>query len=260
MFYCDTHVHSFRSFVGAPDVTLQNLSQMASELNIHALAVTDHLMKPEDVEGLRLTGRDIRAYNAKIKNGQIPILFGVEVCEVARNGSTLLDKALIEELQFDIIIGGVHETHMDTGASLEEIAVMQHKHHMMFMENPNIDILVHPWWLDRQEFERLHFQWPHDLSFIPEDLTVELARASKRTNTYIEISTMSGICNQDVSEEFRKGYEEYYRLLKDEGALFAIGTDTHQLADMRTFEAARQLIQKLDIPEDRFYRPEFKQI
>ena len=260
MFYCDPHVHSFRSFVGAPDVTLLNLSRMAVKLRIDALAVTDHLMKPEDVEGLRLTEKDIREYNSKRENGQIPILFGVEVCETAKDGSTLLDKALIEELQFDVIIGGVHETHMDEGATLQEIAVMQHKHHMMFMENPDIDILVHPWWLDKQEFQRLNFEWPQDLSFIPKDLTVELARASKRTNTYIEISTMSGLCNQDVSGEFRKNYEEYYRLLKEEGALFAIGTDTHSLADMRTFEAARDLIKKLEIPEERFYRPKFKRI
>ena len=255
MFYCDTHVHSFRSFVGAPDVTLSNLSRIAEELKINALAVTDHLMKPEDVADLRLTGRDIREYNSRAENSRVPILFGVEVCETAKDGSTLLDKALIDELQFDVIIGGVHGTHMPEGATLEEIAVTQHKHHMIFMENPYIDILVHPWWLDKQEFERLNFDWPQDLSFVPRELTVELARASKRTNTYIEISTISGLCNGDVSEAFRNSYEEYYRLLKDEGALFTIGTDTHKLADMRTFESARELIKKLQISEERFYRP-----
>ena len=112
----------------------------------------------------------------------------------------------------------------------------------------------------QQEFQRLNFEWPQDLSFVPTDLTVELARASRRTNTYIEISTMSGLCNQDVSGKFQKSYEAYYRLLRDEGALFAIGTDTHKLEDMRTFETARDLIKKLEIPEERLYRPKFKRI
>lgn len=253
MLVCDTHIHSYRSFVGNPNMTFSNIASQSTELGINVVAVTDHLMKPEDVDDLRTTRRDI--LNFRVKGHKSCILFGVEVCEIAADGSTLLDKVLTEEMCFEVVIGGVHETHMPHSASLGNVAIMQHRHHLIMMENPLIDILAHPWWLDKSEFESLCIEWPTDMSFIPETLTVELAKASRSTNTYIEISTMSGLCNKDTSPKFKKDLLEYYRLLNREGALFAIGTDTHELSEMSTFSTASDLIKAIGINEDRMWQP-----
>lgn len=253
MLVCDTHIHSCRSFVGDRNMTFSNIADKAAELGINVAAVTDHLMKPEDVEDLKITRDDILKF--RVKGYKPCILFGVEVCEVGADGSTLLDKKLAKEMCFEVVIGGVHETHMPCGASLGDMAVMQHRHHLIMMENPLIDILVHPWWLDKNEFERLCIEWPTDMSFIPEALTVELAKASRRTNTYIEISTMSGLCNKDSSPKFKQDLLAYYRVLNREGALFAIGTDTHELSEMSTFSTASDLIKAIGISEDRMWQP-----
>ena len=253
MLVCDTHIHSYRSFVGDGNMTLLNIAERSAELGIDVAAVTDHLMKNEDVEDLVITRNEILDFRSQ--GHKTSILFGVEVCETAADGSILLDKKLCEDMCFEVVIGGVHETHMPHGASLGDMAVMQHRHHIMMMENPLVEILVHPWWLDKSEFERLSIEWPEDMSFIPEELTVELANASRRTNTYIEISTMSGLCNKDTSPKFKQDLLEYYRLLNREGALFAVGTDTHELSEMTTFSSASDLIKAINISESRMWQP-----
>ncbi|MCC8162319.1 MAG: PHP domain-containing protein [Lachnospiraceae bacterium] len=252
---CDTHVHSFRSFVGADDMTLKNMESRAKRIGVDTIAITDHLMSERDVDELLTTRDDILSFRSG-KPG-VNVLFGVEVCEVNHEGMTLLDEELIRHLNLELVIGGVHETHVQQGASLEEVAVMQHRHHMMMMENPLISILVHPWWLDREEFTRLSLTWPENMSFIPEELTVELAHASRRTHTFIEISTMSGLCNRDASAQFRNDLQRYYQLLMNEGAYFAVGTDSHQISEMESIASALEMVKKLQIPEDRFWQPSF---
>jgi len=253
MIYYDTHVHSYRSFVGSPNMSLKNIVEEASKLGIDAVAITDHLMKPEDIADLRITGQEIRDFRQK--NNISNLLFGIEVCEIDPLGNTLLTRQLIDDLGAEVIIGGVHETHMPAGSSLADIVSRQCKHHIMMMENPLIEILVHPWWLDKAEFERLGFTWPADMSFIPKERVIELAKASGKTGTYIEISTMSGLCNSSVSESFRAGFKDYYRTLNENGALFAIGSDTHELSEMSTYGLAKQLVSDIGIDENRFYKP-----
>ena len=250
---CDTHVHSFRTFVGDKNMRLPNIAKRAEELGIDTVVITDHLMKGRDVEELRLMGNDVLAFRTSMPKTNV--LFGVEVCEVNSQGLTLLDESLISNIALNLVIGGVHETHVAPGASLEEVARVQHAHHMMMMRNPLITILVHPWWFDKEEFDRLGLPWPEDLSFVPEELTRELGRASAETKTYIEISTMSGLCNRDTGDKFKASLREYYRILRDEGAYFAIGTDAHELSELNTIEEAVKLVRELEIPEDRFWQP-----
>jgi histidinol phosphatase-like PHP family hydrolase len=234
-------------------MTVNNIAGKASSLGIDIVAVTDHLMKPNDIENLKITRNDIN--NFKSSGHAKNVLFGVEVCEVSGDGSTLLNQKLVEEMQFDVIIGGIHETHVPAGSSLKDVALMQHRHHLFMMENPLIEILVHPWWLDKNEFKKLNIAWPVDMSFIPEVLTIELAHASLRTHTYIEISTMSGLCNRDTSPKFKRDLVEYYRLLHHEGALFAIGSDAHELSDISTFQIGVDLIKQIGIGADRMWQP-----
>ena len=256
MRWCDTHLHSFRSFVGDPNMTFENIAHRAAQLHIDVAAITDHLMAPQDVALLKQTRDELMRFR---QNGSgAALLFGVEVCEVAADGSTLLDAKLAQEMGFELIIGGVHETHMEHGAPLADVAVMQHRHHMMMMENPLIEILVHPWWLDREEFKRLRIVWPTGLSFVPEQLTVELAHASRRTNTYIEISAMSGFCNKDTSEKFRRELLAYYQLLHREGALFAIGSDAHELSEMDSFRETARIVETLGIDQRRMWQPKIR--
>lgn len=254
MLWCDTHVHSYRSFVGAENMSFAGIADMAKRQGIDVVAVTDHLMSEQDIENLKTTAVLLKESNQTNDVG-VEMLFGVEVCETDSYGNTLLTPSLIDELQFELIIGGVHETHLDKGASLIDIAQKQHKHHMMMLENPHIEILVHPWWFDRNEFLSKGFEWPQDMSFIPKELTVCLAHASAATETYIEISSMSGLCNKDSSLTYRNDLYDYYRLLNDEGALFAIGTDAHELSEMKTYDLAKELVYRIGIDESRLYRP-----
>jgi len=254
MIYCDTHVHSWRSFVGAPNMKLMNIANMAETQGINVVAITDHLMKSDDIKGLKLTKHDIEVFNSSLESN-VRILFGVEVCEVDNTGQTLLTKELVDDLEFDLIIGGVHNTHIKMGSSLQEMVVRQHQHHIMMINNPYIEVLVHPWWLDKDEFSRFGIDWPFDMSFIPKELTIELARASNQTGTYIEISTMSGLCNKDTSDRFHLDLLDYYKLLNDEGALFTIGTDAHEVSEIGTYSLAKQLIKQVGIDESRFYLP-----
>jgi len=239
-------------------MSFRHIAARAAELAIDVVGITDHLMKPGDIEDLKRTREELLGFRAGLKSPAL--LFGVEVCEIAPDGSTLLSPQLAEEMRFEVVIGGVHETHMPRGASLHDMAMTQHRHHIMMMENPLIGILVHPWWLDKDEFRRLSIEWPADMSFIPEALTVELAKASRSTNTYIEISAMSGLCNKDSSPQFKKDLLSYYRLLNREGALFAIGTDAHELSDISTFSAAADLVKAIGIDEGRIWQPNERSI
>jgi histidinol phosphatase-like PHP family hydrolase len=234
-------------------MTFDNIMAEATKLGIDVVAITDHLMRPKDIANLRKTGRLIREF--RDKNSVDNIIFGVEVCEIDHNGKTLLTKELIDDLGIELVIGGVHETHLGPGIETNHIANRQFVHQSMMMVNPLIEILVHPWWLDKAEFERKHFPWPEDMSFIPIQRTKDLANASKRYGTYIEISTMSGLCNADVSESFRAGYLDYYKLLYEHGALFALGSDAHELSEMRSYDFARRMVAEIGIDENRLYKP-----
>ena len=239
-------------------MTFQHIADRAMEQQIDVVGITDHLMGHKDIALLKQTREELLRFRANCRS--TTMLFGVEVCEIGPDGSTLLDAHLADELGFELVIGGVHETHMHCGASLADVAVTQHRHHIMMMENPLIEILVHPWWLDRNEFERLGIAWPDDMSFIPEALSMELAHASRRTNTCIEISTMSGFRNADTSARFKHDLLAYYQLLNREGALFAIGSDAHELSEMGSFADAVQIIKMIGIGEDRLWQPKTKRI
>jgi histidinol phosphatase-like PHP family hydrolase len=234
-------------------MAINNIVEVAATLRLDMIGITDHLMKEEDFDKLIRVKHDMKTCHDKMR-----MLYGVEVCEIDRFGSLLLCESNYDELGFDFAIGGIHATHVPRGSTLEQIAEIQHNHQKMMMGNHLIDILAHPWWFDKTEFRNLKLKWPDDMTFIPQEYTVNLAHLSAKTGTAIEVSTMSGLLNKDVSGKFRKQYKEYIELLYKEGAILSPGSDAHKVAELRSIEVAFDLFKEIGVADDRIWKPNRK--
>ena len=186
----DYHIHTLYLKCANETMTVPALVAKAEELGLKSIAVTDHLNAPQFLDEHRKIKRDL----AEIES-DLEIIFGVEVNVIDQDtGEVSINQQQIDELGFELVIGGVHSSYFDT-PDPKAIIDTQHRLMMAVVQNPLVDILVHPWWFPRREFDAGTVAWLTDLALLPDDYVTELGEAAAATGTAIEANGIAILVN-----------------------------------------------------------------
>ena len=245
----DYHIHTAHGGCANETMSLEAIFKAAERQGLESIAITDHL-----------NDRPALPIHEKIKQaiqrcGETPfeLFFGAEL-NVIPGVELPYDEDIIRRLGFQFAIGGPHGTHLDD-YDITKLVDRQHRLHLETVANPLIDVLVHPWWFGKKEFDDKGYPWFTDMSFVPETVTRELGAAAVEHGTAIEINAMAIFANDDYSEAFKRQYVDYLGLLASEGVTFATGSDAHDIGHLEHLGDLDAVVEQLGIDESRMYHP-----
>jgi len=243
----DLHIHT--KYLGCANETMEvdAVVRTCAELGVTCIGITDHVNTPEQLELHRRVLADIRRVET-----DIPVYFGVELNFTGCDEGFVFSPEIKAEYGFQFAIGGIHATYVDE-YDLEKIIEIQHRHHLRTCRDELVDVLVHPYWFSRGEFQAKGFPEFDSVAAVPEKLTRELGQVARETHTAVEINAGANLFGR--SESYLAAYTDYLTILAEEGVTFAVGSDAHDIGHLERVRLAWELVERLGLPEDRLWRP-----
>lgn len=246
----DYHLHTLYLKCGDETLTIENIYARCKELGITSIAITDHLNKREFLPEHLKIKRDIEATPTELE-----VFFAVELNVLDRDCTWAYDEGIKEEAGFEFAIGGVHGTWIDE-YDIDELVRVQHDMLCKCAADPLIDVVVHPWWFGKGEFERKGFPWFDDMSVVPPELSREFAQVAKAHETAIEINAGAIFCCANYSDRFKEQYKDYVRLLKEEGVLLSVASDAHSIDQIGRTRVVEDILEELGVPDEQVWTPQ----
>lgn len=246
----DFHIHT--KYLGCANQTMEvpAIVQECRRLGVTALGITDHLNSLDKLELHLPIKRDIQSLAP-----EMDLYFGVELNFTSADGGFAFSREVKEQYGFQFAIGGIHGTYLDT-YDLKKIVDVQHRHHLKTCRDPLVDVLVHPYWFGKGEFDKKGWPWFDSLQSVPESYARELGQTAKETSTAIEINACSNLTNPAYSERYVKEYIEFLAVVAAEGCCFALGSDAHDIGRLKDIRMAWQVAKHLNLPADRIWHPQ----
>ncbi len=245
----DFHIHT--KYLGCANETMEveAIVRTCESLGVTKLGITDHLNTLDKLRLHRPIREDILTLAASVE-----IYFGVELNFVGVDGEFAYNDDVREDLGFQFAIGGIHGTYLEE-FDIEKLVAVQHRHHLKTCEDPQVDVLVHPYWFGRHEFEQKGFPWFETMKAVPESMTRELGAAARETGTAIEVNACANLDGLEMGKGFSAEYVEYLAILESEGVTFAPGSDAHGIGSLQKIELAWGALEELGVPPGRVWRP-----
>jgi histidinol phosphatase-like PHP family hydrolase len=219
---------------------------------VRTLGITDHLNSLDQLDRHVPIRKDIAELDT-----EIAVYFGVELNFLAADGGFSFSAEIKEQSGFQFAIGGIHGTYLDA-YDLKKIVELQHRHHLKICRDPLVDVLVHPYWFGKGEFDHKGWPWFDSMLDIPESFARELGQAAKETGTAIEINACAHLVNPDHSDRYVKEYISFLSAVAEEGACFSLGSDAHDIGQLGGIRTAWQVAEQLHLTEDRIWSPSGK--
>ena len=218
-------------------------------IGVTSLGITDHLNSLDKLPLHLPIKKDIEALDTSID-----VYFGVELNYTGCDQGFAFSEATKEELGFQFAIGGIHGTYLDE-YDLAKIVDVQHRHHLATCANPLVDVLVHPYWFGKGEFEKKGWPWFDSMKAVPASYARELGQAAKESGTAIEINGCANLESPAYSEQYVEEYIEFLAVVAGEGAMFSTGSDAHDIQRLTAVCAAWEVASRLGLEADRLWRP-----
>jgi histidinol phosphatase-like PHP family hydrolase len=229
---------------------LPAIVQECRRLGVTSLGITDHLNSLDklylhvpilqDIQGLEEPG--------------IEVYFGVELNYTGCDQEFAFSQEIAAQYGFQFAIGGIHATYLEE-YDVQKMVDIQHRHHLKTCRDPLVQVLVHPYWFSKGEFNRKGFPWFDAMKVVPYSYARELAQASKETGTAIEINGKANLRNPRFSQDYVQQYHEFLSILAQEGAIFCCGSDAHDISHLEAIRATWQVVEQLNVPRERIWRP-----
>jgi histidinol phosphatase-like PHP family hydrolase len=246
----DFHIHTTYLGCANETMTIPAIVAECSRLGLKTLAITDHLNTRDRLPLHENIRDDILALET-----EIPVYFGVELNFQGRDGDFAYSAQVRDEMGFQFAIGGIHGTYLDT-YDLEALIRIQHRHHLRTCEDPLVQVLVHPYWFPRGEFDRQGWPWFETMQHVPNSMAQELGQASKETGTAIEINACANLVNSNYGADYVAEYVDYLGIIAAEGATFSLASDAHDIGQLEAVTAAWNVAEMLGLSEEQIWRPE----
>jgi len=247
----DFHIHT--KHLGCANATMEVPAIVAEcrRLGLASIAMTDHMYGPAELELHDRIRRDIEALDAET---QVEVFFGVELNFSGCDQGFPFSDQIKAEHGFQFAIGGIHGTYLDA-YDLGKLVDIQHRHHLRTCLDPLVEVVVHPYWFGKGEFDKKGFPWFDSMKAVPESCVRELGQVARQSRTAIEINGSAHFTNPGHSQEFIKSYMDFLAILADEGATFSVGSDAHDIGNLVSIQAAWRVVDELRIPPERIWRP-----
>ena len=246
---CDFHIHTKYLRCANETMEVAAIVRECKRIGVRTLAITDHLNTWDQVDLHRLIRADIEALDTDIE-----VYFGVELNFTGKDEGFVFDAETKAKCGFQFAIGGIHSAYM-TAYDPKELVDIQHRHHLKTCADPLVQVLVHPYWFPKHEFDASGWPWAEWLPHVPEAFARELGQASAETGTAIEINAKANLSNPLFPEDFAQQYIDYLAVIAQEGAVFSVGSDAHDIGHLEAIEASWQAVETLGVPEERIWRP-----
>jgi len=246
---CDYHIHT--KYLGCANGTMEVAAVVAEceKLGVTSLAITDHLNSPDRLADHAPILDDIRALETDVE-----VFFGAELNFTGAGEGFVFSDEIKAEHGFGFGIGGIHAAYLDD-YSEEKLVSVQHEHHLRTCRDPLVDVLVHPYWFWKGEFDKRGWPWFTSMKAVPESCARELGAAAKETGTAIEINTAAIFVNPQYDEAFVAEYVDYLAIIAEEGAVFSVGSDAHDIGQLATIEKGWKVVEKLGLSAERVWSP-----
>ena len=240
-FEYDYHVHTTLSYCHEGDLTVGNLMAAARERGLEGFAVTDHsahiyfdrptVSKHEYIlnydvfleakEASKWKFEEYLNMLAGYKDSNV--LTSTEV-DVAANGKLILDSRYRGRM--DVLLGGLHWLPCMAGEFDSRTFLAEFMDFTMMLLDTDIDILTHP----TRIFRRSKME-------VPREVVMPIVQRAKERNIAIEVNSHT----QTDPDEY------FVRKCIDEGVKLAMGTDTHNIAEIGDFSHHKALLAHLGV-------------
>ncbi len=246
----DYHIHTFYQRCGNWTMTVPAVIRKCEQCRLTSIAITDHLNHLGQLDAFHYIKRDIQDTAT-----DLDVYFGVELNFQSCDGDFAYNEEIHEKLGFEVVIGGIHSTYTDS-QNLREVLEIQHRHFMKTLENPLVDVLVHPFWFCRSEVAARSPEWWEKLiETLPDDYISAWAETSRRNHCAIELNVAAIFYYDALSERFKAHYVDFVQRLMEKGALFSVGSDAHDINWLGSTDYAEGLLAALRMPEEQVWRP-----
>lgn len=245
----DSHVHT--KFLGCGNATMEvpAIVRECERIGVTCLGITDHLNSLDRLPLHMEIRREIENVDADIE-----VFFGAELNYLGCDQGFPFNEEVKAECGFQFAIGGIHGTYLNE-YDLKKMVDIQHRHHLRTCEDPLVDVLVHPYWFGKGEFEANDWPWFDTMKAVPDAYARELGQVAKETGTAIEINATANLANEDYSDSFVREYADYLAVIAEEGASFSPGSDAHDISRLADIRVAWEMIDRLGLGEERIWRP-----
>jgi len=245
----DFHIHTRYLGCGNSSMEVQAIVDECRRLGVRALGITDHLTGLEHLPKHRPILEDIR----RLENPGVEVYFGVEVHFTGYCKGFPFSEEIKKDYGFQFAIGGIHNIYANE-YDVEKIIEIQHKHHILTCEDPLVDVLVHPYWFMKSEFDNNNWKFIDTMKVVPERYIRELGQTARETGTAIEINA-DMVRTGSYSGEYVKDYVEYLSILAEEGVTFSLGSDAHDIRALARVRSAWEVAEELGISAERIWLP-----
>lgn len=245
----DFHIHTKYLKCANETMEVAAIIKECERIGVTRLGITDHLNKLEKLEFHRYIREAIDCLDTEIE-----VYFGVELNFMGKDGAFAFSKEIKEEYGFQFAIGGIHSTYLDT-YDLKQIVDGQHRHHLKTCLDPLVDVLVHPYWFGKNEFDTKGWPWFDSMKAVPERYARELGQVAKETSTAIEINACANFTKPIYSDRYIKEYIEFLTIVAAEGPCFSVGSDAHDIGSLKDIQTSWQVAEQLKLPTNRIWSP-----
>ncbi len=250
----DFHIHT--KYLKCANMTMEisDILRECDRLGVTRLGITDHLNTLENLNLHQLIRTDLESCDTNLA-----VFFGVELNFLAPDGNFAFSEEVKDEYGFQFATGGIHATYCDV-YDLQKIVDTQHRHHLRVCHDPLVDVLVHPYWFGKGEFDNKNWPWFDSMQAVPESYACELGQTAKETGTAVEINACANLTNPAYSDRYVEEYLEFLSAVAEEGALFSLGSDAHDIGRLADIQAAWKVAEKVGLTPDRIWHPQVKPI
>jgi len=226
-------------------MTPEAIIQKAENKGIEYLAITDHIHPHTDISFLSLLREEFSRIDTPVK-----VYIGCEA-DILSVGESVIGPELIARTDF-IMAAANHFPHSWVSkpeeGNKQEIA--QHFLNMFryAVGLEHVDVIAHPLYVMPGTFD------PTDPAELTEAELVPAVEIAAKNNVAIEISRRA------LSPGQTPFLMMFYRLCKEAGIKFAIGSDAHQLSDLAETHLVSPIIKELGLTDADIWTPEKKKI
>jgi histidinol phosphatase-like PHP family hydrolase len=245
----DFHTHTLYLKCANETMTIPAMVQTAHGLGVTKLGITDHLNTLDKLD-LHVNIRE----DLEELEPPVDVYFGVELNFQGCDGEFAYSDEVRDRLGFQFAIGGIHGTYLNE-YNLSKLIDIQHRHHIKTCRNPLVDVLVHPYWFGKGEFDRNNWPWFDSVSVVPESYARELGQVARETGTAIEINGCANLVNAANPAGYVDAYADYLAAVAEEGCLFSVGSDAHDIGRMQSVCEAWRMAERLGLDESRIWSP-----
>ena len=245
----DFHIHTEYLKCANETMTVPALLLECERVGVTCLGIADHLNTLDKLPLHELIRRDLLEAETPLD-----VYFGVELNFMGRDGDFAFNDDVKAQLGFQYAIGGIHAAYLDD-YDLRKLIDIQHRHHLRTCENPLVDVLVHPYWFGKGEFDRNGWPWFDSVTVVPEAYARELGQVARETGTAIEINADANLVCPNNPPGYLDEYVDYLAAIAAEGCLFSMGSDAHDISHMAPIQVAWDVVDRLGLGLERIWRP-----